>query len=153
MMNIINGGAHADNPIDFQEFMIMPVGAESFARRCAWGAEVFHTLKKALHEGRPQHQCRRRGRLRAEPAVAEEALDFIMKAIEKAGYKPGEDVVSRSTAPRPSSSRTASTSWKARARRSIPRSMAKYLADSRAAIPIVSIEDGMAEDDWDGWKR
>ena len=92
MMNIINGGAHADNPIDFQEFMIMPLGAETFREAVRWGAEVFHSPEVGAEEGRAQHQRRRRGRLRAEPAVGGGALDFIVKAIETAGFKPGEDI-------------------------------------------------------------
>ena len=94
MMNIVNGGVHADNPIDFQEFMIMPVGAPTFAEGLRMGAEIFHTLKKALHDAGPQHRRRRRGRLCAEPASPpRRRSSFVMKAIEKAGYKPGEDVV------------------------------------------------------------
>ena len=117
MMNIINGGVHADNPIDFQEFMILPVGASSFAEGLRYGAEVFHTLKSRIEEGRPQHQCRRRGRLRPEPAVGGRRAR-IRHERDRQGRLQGRHRhrASASTAPRPSSSRTASTSMKARAR-------------------------------------
>jgi enolase len=97
MMNIINGGVHADNPIDFQEFMIMPVGAPASARRCGMGAEIFHTLKKALARCRPQYQCRRRRRLRAQSQITGRSAEPICaKAVEKAGYKLGEEISSPS---------------------------------------------------------
>jgi enolase len=150
MMNIINGGAHADNPIDFQEFMIMPVGAPTLADAVRMGAEVFHTLKKALGR-RPQHQCRRRGRLCAQSGSSADALDFIMKAIEKAGYKPGEDMSpgARLRLHRVLQGRQVRAGR--RGRRSRP-SHGAYLAELVNRYPIISIEDGMAEDDWDGWK-
>ena len=93
MMNIINGGAHADNPIDFQEFMIMPVGAPTFAEAVRMGAEIFHTLKKALKDAGHNTNVGDEGGFAPNLASAEEALDFIVKAVEAAGYKPGEDFV------------------------------------------------------------
>ena len=116
MMNIINGGAHADNPIDFQEFMIMPVGAPTFREALRMGAEVFHTLKAALKKAGHNTNVGDEGGFAPNLPSAEAALDFVMKAIEQAGYKPGTGHLSRrSIAPRPSSSRTASTTMKAKA--------------------------------------
>jgi enolase len=114
MMNIINGGAHADNPIDFQEFMIMPVGADTLRDAVRMGAEVFHTLKKELAAGGYNTNVGDEGGFAPNLKSAPDALDFIMKSIEKAGYRPARIFTSRSIAPPPSSSRTASTSWKAR---------------------------------------
>ena len=154
MMNIVNGGVHADNPIDFQEFMIMPVGAPTFAEGLRMGVEVFQTLKKALHDAGPQHQRRRRGRLRAEPASPpRRRSSFVMKAIES-GRLQARRATScwRSIRPQPNSSRTAPMSMKARAKPA-PRSSRRSTSPSWSSrYPIVSIEDGMAEDDFDGWK-
>ena len=153
LMNIINGGVHADNPIDFQEFMIVPLGAPTFAEAVRMGAEVFHTLQEAAQGRRPQHQCRRRGRLRAEPASADGGARFRREGDREGRLPPGRGRRARPrSAPRPSSSRTASTSTRARARRATATAQVAYLADLVAKFPIVSIEDGMAEDDWDGWK-
>jgi enolase len=136
MMNIINGGAHADNPIDIQEFMIMPVGAESFAEAVRMGAEIFHTLKKGLHEGAGHNtNVGDEGGFAPNLASADDALDFIMKSIEKAGYKPGDDVMLALDAPRPSSSRTASTRWRRGQDARRPPSMADYLAGSVRRYP------------------
>ena len=154
MMNIINGGAHADNPIDIQEFMIMPVGAASFADALRMGAEMFHTLNKALEGRRPRHQRRRRGRLRARTSSRpRRRSSFVMKAIEAAGYKAGRR---RGAGARLRRDRVLQgRQVRARGRgqeRSTARAWSKYLAGLVARYPIVSIEDGMAEDDWDGWK-
>jgi enolase len=116
MMNIINGGQHADNPIDIQEFMIMPVGAGSIREALRWGAEVFHALKKQLKAQGLSPMSATRAASRPT-LLHREALDFILKAIEAAGYKPGRTSSSRSTARPPSTSGTAATSWRARARR------------------------------------
>ena len=153
MMNIINGGAHADNPIDIQEFMIMPVGADTVAEALRMGAEIFHTLKKALKDAGPQHQRRRRGRLRAQSQERGRGAGLHRQGrSRRPATSRARTWCWRSTAPRPSSSRTATTSSKARARRSISAGMVDYLGDLVARYPIVSIEDGMAEDDWAGWK-
>ncbi len=152
MMNIINGGAHADNPIDFQEFMVMPVGAESVADAIRWGAEIFHTLKSALKKGGFNTAVGDEGGFAPNLPSAEAALDFIMKAIETAGFKPGVDVCLATDA-------AASEFFKdgkyVYAGEKVTRSVeeqVEYLAKLAASYPIVSIEDGMAENDWAGWK-
>ncbi len=151
-MNIINGGAHADNPIDIQEFMIMPVGAPSFAEGLRMGAEVFQALKKKLHDAGHSTNVGDEGGFAPNLASADEALGFIMQAIEMAGYRPGEDVVLALDA--------ASTEFYKQGRYHLEGEgetldsdgMVDYLANLCQRFPIVSIEDGMAEDDWDGWK-
>jgi enolase len=152
MMNIINGGAHADNPIDFQEFMIMPVGAPSFAEALRMGAEVFHTLKKALHDDGHNTNVGDEGGFAPNLKSADEALAYVMKAIEKAGYKPGEEIA---LALDPASSEFFKDGAYVYAGENKTRSIdeqAKYLAELVGRYPIVSIEDGMAEDDFEGWK-
>ncbi len=152
LMNIINGGAHADNPIDIQEFMIMPVGAPSFAEGLRMGAEVFQALKKKLHDAGHGTNVGDEGGFAPNLASADEALGFIMQAIEMAGYKPGDDVVLALDA--------ASTEFYKQGRYHLEGEgetldsdgMVDYLANLCQRFPIVSIEDGMAEDDWDGWK-
>ena len=152
MMNIINGGEHADNPIDFQEFMIMPVGAESFKESLRMGAEVFHTLKKGLHDAGHNTNVGDEGGFAPNIGSAPEALDFVMQSIEKAGYKPGEEIYI--------SLDTASTEFyenskyelKGEGRSLSSEDMASYLAELAGKYPIISIEDGMGEDDWEGWK-
>ncbi|GGD66622.1 phosphopyruvate hydratase [Croceicoccus mobilis] len=152
MMNIINGGEHADNPIDFQEFMVMPVGAESIAEAVRWGSEIFHTLKKGLAEKGLSTAVGDEGGFAPNIGSTRDALDFIMKSIEKAGFKPGEDVALALDC--------ASTEFFADGRYDIAGEgislsgveMADYLADLCANYPIKSIEDGMAEDDFEGWK-
>jgi enolase len=151
MMNIINGGEHADNPIDFQEFMIMPVGAESFSEALRMGAEVFHTLKKGLSAAGHNTNVGDEGGFAPNIGSAPEALDFVMQSIEKAGFKPGEDMFI--------SLDTASTEFfsdgeyqlKGEGRSLSPEDMASYLAELAGKYPIISIEDGLDEDDWDGW--
>jgi enolase len=152
LMNIINGGAHADNPIDIQEFMIMPVGAPSFAEGLRTGAEVFQALKKKLHDAGHSTNVGDEGGFAPNLASADEALSFIMQAIEMAGYRPGEDVALALDA--------ASTEFYKQGRYHLEGEgetldsdgMVDYLANLCQRFPIVSIEDGMAEDDWDGWK-
>ena len=151
MMNIVNGGVHADNPIDIQEFMIQPVGAGTVADGVRMGSEMFAALKKGLHDAGHNTNVGDEGGFAPNLKSAEEALGFITKACEKAGYRPGEDVTFALDPPPPSSSRTAITCWRARARRSMPMvwCVLRALMDR---YPIVSIEDGCAEDDWEGWK-
>ena len=152
MMNIINGGEHADNPIDIQEFMIMPVGAESIAEAVRWGAEIFHTLKKGLSDKGLATAVGDEGGFAPNLASTRDALDFIMASIEQAGFKPGGDVVLALDC--------ASTEFFADGRYDMagegtslsPAEMADYLAELCKAYPIRSIEDGMAEDDFEGWK-
>jgi enolase len=152
MMNIVNGGVHADNPIDFQEFMIMPVGAPSFAEGLRIGVEVFQTLKKALHDAGHNTNVGDEGGFAPNLQSAEEALGFVMKAIEAAGYRPGEQVV---LALDPASTEFFKSGYYVYEGEGKTRSkdeQAKYLADLVSRYPIASIEDGMAEDDFEGWK-
>ena len=152
MMNIVNGGAHADNPIDFQEFMVMPIGAPSFAEGLRMGAEIFHTLKKALHDAGHNTNVGDEGGFAPNIKSAEAALDFVMQAIEKAGYKPGEDVALALDCAATEFFKDGAYVYEGERKTRDPKAQAKYLAKLVAGYPIVSIEDGMAEDDWDGWK-
>ena len=153
MMNIINGGAHADNPIDIQEFMIMPVKASRFAEALRMGSEIFHALRGQLKDAGHNTNVGDEGGFAPNLASADEALGFIMKAIEQAGYKPGEDVM---LALDPASTRVLQEgqvrAGRREASRSMPHGMVDYYADLVKRYPIVSIEDGMAEDDLAGWK-
>ncbi|RIY01587.1 phosphopyruvate hydratase [Aureimonas flava] len=152
MMNIINGGAHADNPIDFQEFMIMPVGAETFAEGLRMGAEVFHTLKKALKAAGHNTNVGDEGGFAPNLESAKAGLDFVMSSIEKAGYKPGEDVYLALDCASTEFFKNGLYDLEGEKRKLSADDMAGYLAELAAAYPIISIEDGMAEDDWAGWK-
>ncbi|MEC5321642.1 phosphopyruvate hydratase [Aurantimonas sp. A3-2-R12] len=152
MMNIINGGAHADNPIDFQEFMIMPVGAERFGEALRMGAEVFHTLKKMLKEAGHNTNVGDEGGFAPGLASAKDGLDFVMKAIEKAGYKPGEDMFLALDCAATEFFKNDVYDLEGEGRKLSPTDMAAYLAELAGAYPIISIEDGMGEDDWSGWK-
>ncbi|MEI5663813.1 phosphopyruvate hydratase [Bosea sp. CCNWLW174] len=152
MMNIVNGGAHADNPIDFQEFMVMPIGAPSFAEGLRMGAEIFHTLKKALHDAGHNTNVGDEGGFAPNIKSAEAALDFVMQAVEKAGYKPGEDVALALDCAATEFFKDGSYVYEGERKTRDPKAQAKYLAKLVAGYPIVSIEDGMAEDDWEGWK-
>ncbi|MFZ5703984.1 MAG: phosphopyruvate hydratase [Pseudomonadota bacterium] len=152
MMNIINGGAHADNPIDFQEFMIMPVGADSLIEAVRCGSEIFHTLKKALHDKGLATAVGDEGGFAPNLASAPDALDFIMQSIEKAGYKPGEDVVLALDCAATEFFKNGVYDFHGEGVKRSPEEMADYLADLVARYPIVSIEDGMGEDDFAGWK-
>ena len=152
MMNIINGGEHADNPIDFQEFMVMPVGAPTLAEAVRWGAEIFHTLKKGLSEKGLATAVGDEGGFAPNIASTRAALDFISASIEKAGFKLGSDIKLALDC--------ASTEFFKNGKYEIsgeglslsPVQFADYLADLTAAYPIISIEDGMSEDDFEGWK-
>ncbi len=153
MMNIINGGAHADNPIDFQEFMIMPIGAPTFAEGLRMGVEVFQTLKKALHDEGHNTNVGDEGGFAPNLKSAEEALDYVLKAIKKAGFKPGVDI---SIALDPASTeffKNGAYVYEGESKTRSIAEQAKYLAKLVGDYPIVSIEDGMAEDDFDGWKQ
>ena len=152
MMNIVNGGAHADNPIDFQEFMIMPVGAPSLCRGPAHGRRRSSTrCAEALHDAGHNTNVGDEGGFAPNLASADEALDFIMQAIERAGYQPGEDVVLALDPASTEFFKDGAYISKARASRSIAPAWSNIYAELVARYPIVSIEDGMAEDDWAGW--
>ena len=151
MMNIVNGGAHADNPIDFQEFMIVPLGMATFAEALRAGSEIFHTLRGALKDAGHNTNVGDEGGFAPNLASANAALDFVMKAIEKAGYKPGDNV---SLALDPASTeffKDGTYVYEGEGKKRSRREQTKYLADLVGRYPIVSIEDGMAEDDIEGW--
>ncbi|MDQ0504545.1 phosphopyruvate hydratase [Xanthobacter agilis] len=152
MMNIVNGGAHADNPIDFQEFMILPAGAGSFAEGLRWGAEIFHTLKKGLKDAGHNTNVGDEGGFAPNLASAEAALDFVLKAIEKAGFKPGEDVYLGLDCASTEFFKDGAYNYEGEGKVRDVEAQVKYLADLVSNYPIVTIEDGMAEDDWAGWK-
>jgi enolase len=152
MMNIINGGAHADNPIDFQEFMIMPVGAPTMLDAVRAGAEIFHTLKKKLHDKGLATAVGDEGGFAPNLASAPDALDFIMESSEAAGYKPGDDVVLALDCAATEFFKDGAYHLEGEGRVLSPDQMAAYLADLCARYPIKSIEDGMSEDDFAGWK-
>ncbi|HVQ08705.1 MAG TPA: phosphopyruvate hydratase [Allosphingosinicella sp.] len=152
MMNILNGGAHADNPIDFQEFMIMPVGAPSFAEGLRCGAEIFHTLKAGLHEAGLSTAIGDEGGFAPNLASARDALDFIMRSIDKAGYKAGDDVMLALDCAATEFFKDGAYAMEGEGRTLSPDDMAGFLADLCDSYPIASIEDGMAEDDLAGWK-
>lgn len=153
MMNIVNGGVHADNPIDFQEFMILPTGADSVRDGIRWGAEIFHKLKSALKKAGHSTSVGDEGGFAPNLPSAEAALDFIMKAIESAGFKPGVDVMLGADCASTEFFKDGKYVYEGEGvTRSIDEQVA-YLAKLASAYPIVSIEDGMAEDDWEGWKK
>jgi enolase len=152
MMNIINGGAHADNPIDFQEFMIMPVGAPTLAEAVRMGAEVFHTLKKALKDAGHNTNVGDEGGFAPNLPSAEAALDFIMKSIEQVGYKPGQDIVLGLDCAATEFFKDGAYHYEGTGQKLNPQQQAEYLAKLVSAYPIATIEDGMSEDDWGGWK-
>ncbi len=156
MMNILNGGSHADNAIDFQEFMVMPVGASSFSEAVRMGAEVFHTLKKVLHDKGLSTNVGDEGGFAPNLASNEEAIEVVLKAIEKAGYKPGSDIF---IALDPAASEFYDAKAKvyhfkkSSGKKLKPAEMAEYWTNWAKKYPIISLEDGMAEDDWAGWKQ
>ncbi|MFN3518405.1 MAG: phosphopyruvate hydratase [Sphingomonas sp.] len=152
MMNIINGGEHADNPIDFQEFMIMPVGAENILDAVRCGSEIFHTLKKGLHEKGLATSVGDEGGFAPNLASTTDALDFIMQSIEKAGYTPGDDVMLALDCAATEFFHNGKYEISGEGLSLEPGAMADYLADLVSRYPILSIEDGMAEDDFEGWK-
>jgi enolase len=151
MMNIINGGEHADNPIDFQEFMIMPVGADSLAEAVRWGSEIFHTLKKGLHEKGLATAVGDEGGFAPNLASTRAALDFIMASVEKAGFKPGENVMLALDCAATEFFRDGKYEISGEGLSLSPTEMADYLGKLCAEYPIRSIEDGMSEDDFEGW--
>ncbi|MEN3600200.1 phosphopyruvate hydratase [Brucella abortus] len=152
MMNIINGGAHADNPIDFQEFMILPVGATSIREAVRYGSEVFHTLKKRLKDAGHNTNVGDEGGFAPNLKNAQAALDFIMESIEKAGFKPGEDIALGLDCAATEFFKDGNYVYEGERKTRDPKAQAKYLAKLASDYPIVTIEDGMAEDDWEGWK-
>ena len=152
MMNIVNGGVHADNPIDFQEFMIMPVGAPTFAEALRAGAEIFHTLKGQLHSSKLNTNVGDEGGFAPDLKSAEAALDFVMQAIVKAGYKPGDDVMLALDCAATEFFKDGVYVYEGEGKKRSRQDQVKYLAGLIERYPIVSVEDGMAEDDWEGWK-
>ena len=153
MMNIINGGMHADNPIDFQEFMIMPVGAATFADALRCGAEIFHTLKSELKKAGHNTNVGDEGGFAPNLPSADAALDFVMSAIDKAGYSAGKDVMLALDCAATEFFKDGAYVYGGENKTRSVSEQAKYLADLAARYPIVSIEDGMSEDDMDGWKQ
>ena len=151
MMNVINGGAHAYNPLDFQEFMILPVGARSFAEAVRAGAEVFHALKGLLKEAGQSTNVGDEGGFAPSLASADASLAFIVKAIEKAGYKPGEDIALGLDAASTEFFKKGKYEMVGEGKSFDAAGMVKFYQDLGARYPIVTIEDGMAEDDWQGW--
>ena len=151
MMNIINGGKHADNPVDFQEFMIMPVGAEDFSEALRCGAEVFHALKKQLHDAGLNTNVGDEGGFAPAVSSATEALDYIMKSIEAAGYKPGTDVVIALDCAATEFFKDGKYHLEGEGRTLTSAQLIGYFEELCDKYPIVSIEDGLAEDDWEGW--
>ncbi|PTM57030.1 phosphopyruvate hydratase [Phreatobacter oligotrophus] len=152
MMNIVNGGAHADNPIDFQEFMVMPAGAKTFAEAVRMGSEVFHTLKAALKADGHNTNVGDEGGFAPNLKSAQAALDFVMTAIDKAGYKAGEDIVLALDCAATEFFKDGAYVYEGERKTRDPKAQAKYLAKLVGDYPIVSIEDGMSEDDLEGWK-
>jgi enolase len=152
MMNIVNGGAHADNPIDFQEFMILPVGAPSLKEAVRWGSEVFHTLKGALKKAGHNTNVGDEGGFAPNLPSAEAALDFCMKAIEQAGFKPGDDIALGLDCAATEFFRNGAYHYEGEGTTRSIQQQAEYLAKLASSYPIVTIEDGMSEDDWEGWK-
>jgi len=153
MMNIINGGVHADNPIDFQEFMIMPVGAKTFAEALRCGSEIFHTLKSELKKAGHNTNVGDEGGFAPNLPSADAALEFVMAAIGKAGYKAGADVMLALDCAATEFFKDGAYVYGGENKTRSRSEQAKYLADLAARYPIVSIEDGMSEDDMDGWKE
>ncbi|MFO1141724.1 MAG: phosphopyruvate hydratase [Amaricoccus sp.] len=152
MMNIINGGAHADNPIDIQEFMVMPVGAESLSEAVRTGSEIFQALKKGLAKAGHNTNVGDEGGFAPNLSSATAALDFIVKSIETAGYKPGKDVYLALDCAATEYFKDGVYDMAGEGRKLSSAENADYLAGLVDAYPIISIEDGMSEDDWDGWK-
>ncbi|HEU0070466.1 MAG TPA: phosphopyruvate hydratase [Alphaproteobacteria bacterium] len=152
LMNIVNGGVHADNPIDFQEFMIMPVSAPTMADAVRMGAEVFQALKGALKDAGHNTNVGDEGGFAPNLASADEALKFIMQAIKKAGYKPGEDIALALDAASTELYKKGKYVLEGEGKTLSSEQMVKVYADLVKRYPIISIEDGMAEDDWKGWK-
>ncbi|WP_131193864.1 phosphopyruvate hydratase [Lichenihabitans psoromatis] len=152
MMNIVNGGAHADNPIDFQEFMILPVGAPSLKEAVRWGSEVFHTLRSALKKAGQNTNVGDEGGFAPNLPSAEAALDFCMDAIRQAGFKPGDDMVLGLDCAVTDWFKDGQYHYEGEGKVRSIQEQAEYLAKLATDYPIASIEDGMSEDDWEGWK-
>jgi len=152
MMNILNGGVHADNPLDFQEFMIMPVGSPSFAEALRMGAETFHTLRAALKAAGQDTNVGDEGGFAPDLPSADAALDFVMTAIEKAGFAPGKDVALALDPAASEFFKDGAYRYAGEGKTRSNHEQASYLANLASRYPIVSIEDGMAEDDMEGWK-
>jgi enolase len=152
MMNIINGGAHADNPIDFQEFMILPVGAPSFAEAVRWGAETFHALRAALKKAGHNTNVGDEGGFAPNLPSAEAALDFCLKAVEAAGFKAGDDMVLGLDCAASEFFKDGKYVYEGEGKTRSVEEQVEYLAKLQGGYPILSIEDGMAEQDWAGWK-
>jgi enolase len=155
MMNILNGGSHADNSIDFQEFMVMPVNADTFSESLRMGTEIFHTLKKVLHDAGLSTNVGDEGGFAPNIKSNEEAIEMVLKAIEKAGFKPGVDVfiaMDAASSEFYDSKTNTYTFKKSDGKKLKSEEMVEYWAKWAKKYPIISIEDGMAEDDWDGWK-
>ena len=153
MMNIINGGEHADNPIDIQEFMVMPVAADSIAEAVRWGAEIFHTLKSELKAAGHNTNVGDEGGFAPNIGSTRDALDFIMASIEKAGFKPGDDVALALDSASTEFFADGKYHLKGEGKTLSAEEMSAYYADLIDTYPIISIEDGLAEDDWAGWKH
>ncbi|MYW89670.1 phosphopyruvate hydratase [Amycolatopsis rubida] len=153
MMNIVNGGAHADNPIDFQEFMIGPVGAETFAEAVRMGSEVFHTLRKSLHEAGHNTNVGDEGGFAPQLGSADEALEFVVRAIEKSGYEPGKDIALLLDPAASEFYRDGVYDYTGEGRKRSVEEHVAYLTELTERFPIVSIEDGLAQDDYAGWKQ
>jgi enolase len=154
MMNILNGGSHADNKIDFQEFMVMPVKADTFSESLRMGTEIFHTLKKVLHDKHYSTNVGDEGGFAPNIASNEEAIEIVLQAIEKAGFKPGEDVFIAMDAAVTEFYEDGSYIFKKSSGKKLSSDeMVDYWATWASKYPIISIEDGMAEDDWAGWKK
>ncbi|HXO03909.1 MAG TPA: phosphopyruvate hydratase, partial [Stellaceae bacterium] len=151
MMNIVNGGVHADNPIDLQEFMIVPVGAPTMADAIRAGSEIFHALRRKLHDAGLNTNVGDEGGFAPNLGSADAALGFVMQAIQAAGYKPGDDVVLALDPASTEFYHDGKYDLKGEGKVLDSAGMVGYYADLVARYPIVSIEDGMAEDDWDGW--
>ncbi len=152
MMNIVNGGKHADNPIDIQEFMIQPIAAGTVADAIRMGSEIFAQLKKGLHDAGHNTNVGDEGGFAPNLSSADEALGFIAKACEQAGYRPGEDVTFALDCAATEFFKDGQYHLEGEGKGLDPAGMVKYLADLVGRYPIVSIEDGCSEDDWDGWK-
>ena len=151
-MNIVNGGVHADNPIDIQEFMIMPVGAKSFREALRMGVEVFHALKKALKDAGHNTNVGDEGGFAPNLKSADEALSFVMRAIEAAGYRPGEHVALALDAASTEFFTKGTYDMEGEGKKLDAGGMVRFYEDLVRRFPVISIEDGMAEDDWAGWK-
>ena len=153
MLNVLNGGEHADNNVDIQEFMIMPVGAASFSEALRWGAETYHVLKKVLHDRNLSTAIGDEGGFAPNLASNEDAVKLLLEAIEKAGFTPGTDIAIALDAASTEFYKDGNYVLAGEGRSLAPAEMVGYLQELVSKYPIVSIEDGMAEEDWDGWSK